>query len=71
MLARSSLETQKLELMANVADMKRRQALMERQHLEIQERAQRSEAELSNMLMQASLQNFSTLSEAYRLSAAA
>ncbi|XP_059486642.1 liprin-beta-1 isoform X4 [Neocloeon triangulifer] len=54
MLSRSSLETQKLELMANVADMKRRQALMERQHLEIQERAQRSEAELSNMLMQVS-----------------
>ncbi|CAB3369971.1 Hypothetical predicted protein [Cloeon dipterum] len=54
MLARSSLETQKLELMANVADMKRRQALMERQHLEFQERAQRSEAELSNMLMQVS-----------------
>jgi hypothetical protein len=54
MLARSSLETQKLELMADVADMKRRQALMERQHMEIHDRAQRSEAELANMVMQVS-----------------
>ncbi|KAF4530024.1 hypothetical protein B566_EDAN009200, partial [Ephemera danica] len=54
MLARSSLETQKLELMADVADMKRRQALMERQHMEIHDRAQRSEAELATMVMQVS-----------------
>lgn len=52
MLARSSLETQKLELMADVADMKRRQALMERQHMEIHDRAQRSESELATMVMQ-------------------